>query len=321
MQQAATSTGVLPRLDRRRVYIFPTRAGVVLGMMLVVILMGAINYDNALAYVLCFQLGGLFMIAMLHTFHNLAGLQFIGTRAQPVFAGEQAHFECLLSNESARPRLNLLLRNWPRGMKREQRRYLRQYGSHCNLEAERTSAVAITVEANRRGWLKLSRVLIESHYPLGILRAWAYFNCQEQCLVYPAPRGTLPLPAVLTEGQEGADAETDGSETFHGLRPYAAGDPVRAIAWKTLAKEQELMVKKFRGQATRRLWLSYNDLAQIDALEARLSQLCAWVLEADRLGIAFGLKLPGQQIELGRGAEHRAACLRALALHELPDHD
>ena len=33
-----------------------------------------------------------------------------------------------------------------------------------------------------------------------------------------------------------------------GLRRYAPGDAVRAIAWKTLAKEQELMVKRFHGQ-------------------------------------------------------------------------
>ena len=52
----------MQRLDRRHVYIFPTRHGFTLGVMLVVILLGAINYDNALGYLLAFLLGGLFLL-------------------------------------------------------------------------------------------------------------------------------------------------------------------------------------------------------------------------------------------------------------------
>jgi uncharacterized protein (DUF58 family) len=41
------------------------------------------------------------------------------------------------------------------------------------------------------------------------------------------------------------------------------------------------------------------------------------VLEAERSGSRYALRLPALQLPPGRGPEHRHACLRALAL--LPD--
>ena len=102
---ALASQPLVQRLDRRRVYIFPTGQGFTLGAMLVVILLGAINYDNALGYLLTFLLAGLTLVAMLHTYRNLAGLEFKGVRSAPVFVGETAHFECHIENDSELVRL------------------------------------------------------------------------------------------------------------------------------------------------------------------------------------------------------------------------
>ena len=54
------STPRRQQFDRKHVYIFPTRHGVMLGAMMLVILLGSINYDNALGYLLTFLLFGLF---------------------------------------------------------------------------------------------------------------------------------------------------------------------------------------------------------------------------------------------------------------------
>jgi uncharacterized protein (DUF58 family) len=50
-----------------------------------------------------------------------------------------------------------------------------------------------------------------------------------------------------------------------------------------------------------------------------LSQLSAWVLDAESQGYRYGLRLPGQVIEPDRGGGHRAACLKTLALHGLAE--
>lgn len=315
---AATVAAAIPVvLDRRRVYIFPTRAGLTLGVMNVVILLGAINYDNALAYLLAFLLASLFMVAMLHTYRNLAGLRFLAAQAQPVFAGGRAEFHCIVENTTVRPRPALYLKYWPRGLKRAERRYLSRFETRFDLREHERGRVPVLVDADRRGWLTMERLVLHSFYPLGILRAWAYFACDDVALVYPTPRGEMPLPRSDASGGGNVDSSHGGVDDFAGMRPYSPGDPVRAIAWKTLAKSQDLMVKRFHGHAGTRVWLTWQATTSIDGVEARLSQLTQWVLDAERQGARYGLELPRQRIEPGQGAQHREACLAALALFEM----
>jgi len=59
------------------------------------------------------------------------------------------------------------------------------------------------------------------------------------------------------------------------------------------------------------------ELAPAAGTEARLSQLCRWVLQAERRGVQYALAMPRRLIEYGSGEVHRVACLEALARHEL----
>lgn len=312
-------TGAAPaRLDRRRVYIFPSRAGFTLGAMMAVILLGAINYDNALGYLLTFLLAGLFLVAMVHTYRNLAGLRFAGARASPVFAGDTATFECLLANDAARPRYALDVGHWPRGLDREQRRYLVRRETRADVPGRTIVPVPVRVDAHRRGWVSLARIRLRSVYPLGTLRTWAFFESDARCLVYPAPRGELPLPrSPGSRGGQGLSSHA-GAEDFAGMRPYTPGDPARAIAWKTLAKEQELLVKRFQDSASERIRLDWAAVAGLHGTETRLCQLARWVVDASAAGARFSLAIPGECIDFGSGPEHRDRCLRALALFEAP---
>jgi uncharacterized protein (DUF58 family) len=317
-QASAVGIGGPQRLDRRRVYIFPSGTGFTLGVMLVIILLGAINYDNALGYLLTFLLGGLVIVAMLHTYRNLAGLRFIVARATPVFVGDTAHFEYMLENDSPAARLAMFLKYWPRRRSRLERRYLSRFETEFSMPAITSMRIAVAVQTQRRGWLALERVALHSHYPLGILRAWAYFESDAQCLVYPLPRGQLLVPHH-DAGQTGnSSLQRSGADEFAGMRPYRAGDPVRAIAWKTLAKAQQLMVKRFDGQAANEVCLSWTAVASLSGVEERLSQLTQWVLDADRRGASYALDIPGTRIEHSHGAQHRERCLAALALYSAP---
>jgi uncharacterized protein (DUF58 family) len=42
------------------------------------------------------------------------------------------------------------------------------------------------------------------------------------------------------------------------------------------------------------------------------------VVQADRFGQSYGLRIPGTVIAPGRGDQHRARCLEALALFDAP---
>ena len=322
MSAIARTAGTAARhtLDRRCVYIFPTRHGTMLGAMMMAILLGSINYDNALGYLLSFLLFGLFLIAMLHTYRNLTGLSYIGAEAIPVFAGTQAQFKLAFDNRGKSPRYSLLLAHWPR-MKRRWRRQRRPIVTDsfiASLAANEITLATVAVDAPRRGWLNLQRVRITSVFPLGILRTWAYFEDPAKCLVYPQPEGRLPLPINGLPSEAAASGNSPGNEDFAGFRSYLPGDPIRAIAWKALARQEVVLVKRFTSGGSMRVWLQWADCASLNGTEARLKQLAKWVVDAERLGLSFGLEIPRTRIELGAGATHRHKCLRTLALYDTP---
>jgi uncharacterized protein (DUF58 family) len=74
------------------------------------------------------------------------------------------------------------------------------------------------------------------------------------------------------------------------------------------------MSKEFQASASRELWLDWLEVPAPDP-EARLSVLAHWVIECERLGQSYGLRLPGTVIPPARGEGHRTRCLEALALH------
>jgi len=59
------------RLDLRRIFILPTRSGIIFGLILMAMLIGSINYNNSLGFLLTFTLVGLGLVSILHTFRNL----------------------------------------------------------------------------------------------------------------------------------------------------------------------------------------------------------------------------------------------------------
>ena len=76
------------------------------------------------------------------------------------------------------------------------------------------------------------------------------------------------------------------------------------------------MVRDNQQQAQQDLWLEASRCGLADR-EAQLSRLTAWVLVAEAQGLRYGLRVsPAASADIApdHGPEHRAACLRALAL-------
>ena len=288
-------------LDRRRVYILPTRQGLLLGAVLIAILLGAINYDNGLAFALVFLLAGLGVVSILHTWRNLLGLQIEAGRCQAVFAGEQARFPLGLHNAGteSRPAVTLTLSG----------------GGETGLDvAPGLQWTELARPAPQRGRLRLGRLTIATRFPLGLFRAWSPLELAMDCLVYPAPAPQRGLPAGLPGAAGSGGERGQGHDDFATLRPYHAGDSLRHVHWKAVAREQGMHTKQFAGEAAQELWLAWELLPGL-AVEARLSRLCRWVLEADAAGLAYGLRLPDRVIAPDFGPGQRRRCLEALALY------
>jgi uncharacterized protein (DUF58 family) len=83
--------------------------------------------------------------------------------------------------------------------------------------------------------------------------------------------------------------------------------------WKKAAKADELVSRDTMQAQRYELWLDFAQAGQFD-IEHKVSRLTAWVLQADRLGVDYGLRLPAQQVPPGSGEAHKRRCLEALAV-------
>lgn len=293
-------------LGQRRVYILPTRQGWLYGATLGILLVGSINYALQLGFALTFLLAGLGLAGMVHTTRNLARLTVSAGRAEPVFAGETAQFRLYLDNRTRFDRPAILVRHQASGAQLV-----------LDLPPGAVGEAVLPVPATRRGWLPLTRVMLETRFPLGLFRAWSTIEPEARCLVYPRAE-RVPLPAPVPDAEAGAArAQSLGSDDFYGLRAYQLQDSPRHVAWKAVARADEMLTKQFAGAAGIELWLDWDQPAAGLDTEQRLSRLAGWVLAAEQAGARYGLRLPARALAPDRGDAHRSACLQALALHGL----
>jgi uncharacterized protein (DUF58 family) len=290
------------RLNQRRIFIIPSRVGLAFMLALLLMLLAAINYQNSLAYGLTFLLAAVFVVAILHTYRNLAGMVLKAAGAPAVFAGEQARFNLRLESRE-RPHQAIAL-GWPPAPLQIQ-----------DVAGGGLSEVQLSLPAERRGWLRPGRLRVESRFPLGILVAWSWVDLDQAVLVYPRPlAGELPQALGLDEDQEeGGRAHGQGADDYQGLRGYQPGDSKRRLHWKAYSRGQGLLVKDFASLSGRDPQLDFEQLG--GDVETRLSLLCHWVLHLSERQQPFALSLPGLQLPVASGAGHREACLRALALY------
>ncbi|MEX2517145.1 MAG: DUF58 domain-containing protein [Gammaproteobacteria bacterium] len=312
-QVADLSVAGQTTLTRRRVYILPTAAGMLFVVTLIVMLLGAINYDNSLAYVLTFLVASLLLPAILHTYRNLKDLRVSAGPPAAVFAGDNAYFPVTLDN---RPRAAGNLAGRPRYALELQCGRRNAAVNVPQLTAE-LKTVAVPAASVRRGYLKLGRVRISSRFPLGLFRAWSYCRSDQLAAIYPKPAGPLSLPAPSAWNAEDQLGMTAGAEDFVGFRNYHPGDSIRSIAWKAVARGQPIVVKRFSGGGAQRLILAWEHTTAVGDVESRLSQLCRWIIAAEDQGLRYGLQLPGIQIEPDHGPAHRHRCLLALTEFDL----
>lgn len=289
-------------LDQRRIFIFPSRAGFFFGCALLVMLVASINFENNLSYALTFLLATLFIVATLHTYANLSGLTIRAVRAQPAFPGQQTEFQIMLERGKKRDHYGLFLK-WPSSSE-----------ALVNLVDHDDLKVQLHMAVDKRGWFHPGRLLLESTYPLGLLRCWTWIDLELYALVYPRPLASADLPGLATVTPDLAAAMIPGNDDFYGFRTYRKGDSPRQVHWKALAKGQSLQTKHYTAYADRSVWLDW-DLFPGLGVEQRLSHLCYWVLEFDSRREEYGLRLPGLVIDPGVGEKHREQVLKELALY------
>jgi uncharacterized protein (DUF58 family) len=291
-------------ISRRRIYILPTRFGLMLSALIVAMLIAGLNYNSNLALAFAFLMVGIAIVAMHRCNRNLAGITLDARADADTFAGQRAHLEFFVDNASRTARYDIQVLCGT------------QAQVFFTLAAGLSRRVAVPVQAPARGVLRFDQIELRTNHPFGWFRAWTYLQIPLLVYIAPAPGGERALPSDRAAYQgEPQRFEAQGEEDFAGLIPYRPGDPLKHMAWKTLARRGEPMVRSYVDPRAANEWLEWSALTGLNP-EERLSQLCRWVLESGTAQRRYGLRLPGTTIDPDTGEAHGRACLRALALFD-----
>ncbi len=300
--RVAKSSNNIATLNPRQIYILPTRWGVLFAIMLILLLVGSINYSISLGYYVTFLLASLGHTAMLHTWRNLVHLQISILPAEPVFAGNIAQVRVQIADTKMRSRTAIAA----------------QFEGDFPVIGDITSQTTVLFSAplitNKRGLQTLPRMKLHTEFPLSLFHAWAYVDNQQQILVYAKPSDNALLPPILSSAQTGGKTHSArGDEDFDGHKTYQIGDAPSRVDWKASSRGIGMFSKQYSGNGASTIWLDWETTKGLD-FEARISQLTKWVIDAHAAQQHFGLKLPNLTLAPNHSQAHYHEALQALAL-------
>lgn len=290
-------------LSQRATYIWPTRTGYLLIAIMLLMLVGATNYQNNLAFLLTFLLVGIGLVSIAYTFQNMQKIQFSLKPAKQIFANQPCSLSIKLTSINGEPHFSIGVGE----------RY--PYVFLCDVPAADPSYLVLDFDKPQRGLWQVPRLTVTSIYPFGWIRTWAYFQFKTPLLVYPCP---LEPPSSFFSGQAGVDSDegskVEGNDDFYGLKNYQPGESMARVDWKSFARERGLYTREFASYQSGALSLRWQDFPGVDT-ETRLGYLTFLLLDALKQGLGFSLEMPEAIIAFGKGDEHATSCLRLLALH------
>jgi uncharacterized protein (DUF58 family) len=290
-------------LTQRSVYILPTRPGLMLAATLLLLLVASINYQLNLGYLLTFLLAGSALVGMHVSHGTLRGVSLHLGVLTPIFQGASALIDIQLQSQRKSVRHGIGLAVMGSG-----------HWAWCDVPAQGVSTLQVAFQPLSRGMHRVPTLTAETRYPLGTFRVWTVWRPAAQVLVYPSPElSAPPLPLAAAHAGDGPATQASVAGDFDGVRAYRRGDPLKMVAWKKLAKADELVSRDSVHTQGMELWLDQRQTG-LPHPEQQLSRLCAWVLQADKLALDYGLRLAGLDISPASGEAHKRRCLQALAL-------
>lgn len=287
---ARQPSSALVRLQQKFMFVFPTRFGFGLCVLVLLLYILGTNYQNNLILLLAYMLLVLVISTIVLAFLNLHHCELSARPLDDVFAGQNAGILLTLERSNGPPLA--LDAGWQQ---------------QAQLTPVSGNTVILELPAAQRGYFAIPRLKLQSVYPFGLVRCWCYVRLDCRYWVFPAP---IPAPF---EGAQ-ADPDPQHAEEWSGQRQYQPGDPWRQLDWKRFSRQQQLLVHQFSATTLpgTELWLSADP--RLRTLEAQLSDLTDRALRAEQAQQPFGLRRTPTDIAVGSGPAHLRQVLQALAL-------
>lgn len=296
-------TGIV-RIYNRRLYILPTRFGVMYTFLLVVIFLAAINYQNSLSFALSFLLTAIGIISLWLTHKNLLNLEIELTKPEAVFSGEWLDLQFSITNTHH-------FQHYSIGIQ-----YQQSPPVYCSLEPKSKKLLTLRLLSSHRGEFNLDGFTLFSRFPTGLFHCWSWLKFTQTLTVYPKPIQT----SLDTYSHEASDdinqkIKTVDGDDFAGLRDYKEGESLKHISWKALAQGRGKLTKTFQGHAQPSLWIDWDKI-NANSIEEKISKLTSLVIKADSLNQTYGLKIPLHSVDKNHGISHKKQCLQILASYQ-----
>ncbi len=291
-------------LEQRSTYILPTKAGLMMFGVIILMMVGATNYQNNLAFLLTFLIVGIGLVSTIFTFRNLQGLAVKRGNIDSVCADQTLAVTVHLNSQSKMDHLTIGI-----GFDKKSLFY-------CDVSATEGASISIPYKTTKRGWLSLPRIMATSSFPFGLLKVWTWFKFVSPVLIYPKPiEPPAAADSIGTDNEQG-DNKASGNDDLYGLKSYQPGEPLSRIDWKAHARERGVFTKEFVSYQSSDLLFDWDNY-QATEPELRLSYLTYLVIQASHNNLEYGLNLPGNRVPQSSGERHLNNCLKALALHGL----
>jgi uncharacterized protein (DUF58 family) len=278
----------------RNVYVVPSRFGWCWLLVCLLLLVLAFNSGAAAPLLLAGLCLGLFLLTLLLTPLNLRGLRLRAGEPAPGFANGRLHYPLLSHTHRRHGAVGLRLLGDPFPV--QPRRVDIAPGE---------GRLSLVWQPQRRGLQHPGPIVVESWAPLGLFRCWGVWRPPVLQLVYPAP---LPGPVGRWCPPQ---PDREGEGDWWDLTTHRPEDGLARVAWGVLARGGGWQRRRFAGEGQGAQWLQPDPALP---RERALAALAAAVLQADRTGVIYGLRLDGIDEPPGRGRSHRDRCLAALAL-------
>lgn len=250
---------------------------------------------------------------------SLRGLKVRRVAPSTVICGEECWIEIWLRNERSKSSHSGLIveEDWE---------FAKNTGIFFpNISPGETVGGTFALTFTKRGEAQLSRLVVRTSFPLGLIEKQSYVDFEATILVLPKVYELSPsfFQDYQSMGAQQGSPSLMGQERWdmiRSLRAFRPGDPLRRVHWKSTARRQTLMVKEYdRPKPQQMVFVLFNPIDSGEkAIEAAVSLTASMMVNLAKvdedLALVTHTKKRIDKLVIGDGATlHDAMEVLALA--------
>lgn len=287
-----------------RLYIIPTKPGLLFSVLFIVVLILGILYSNNLVLILTFIIFSILLLSMFITHINLEQLSLNSFKLSNGYAQEILSGKFTILNETQRVRHKFSITFISED---EEFEYFCSSDSNYKLIEIQTHS-----NGRNRGIYKCYKIRLSTTYPLGLFYCWTYFKVNQDICVYPKMKNQIELSLNQKVDLEESKVKDEfGSQEFTENRKHLQGEALNKVNWRLFAKYNELFVKEFKDPIANIYLLDFDNI-NLEA-EERLEQLSYWINKLNSKNEYWILKLKNFKSKVGTGPSHFETCMKELS--------